>query len=110
MEKEYDTLSVIKPGQSLIAWAVKAQIQLQELLSNQRFSVYHRYCLFAGFGNGRIVNSNYCQPRIHKSQTAICFGCWKLVKITDIEPKKTYFDGWRRYGYEVKSEDLMQNH
>ncbi|PKY54885.1 hypothetical protein RhiirA4_473941 [Rhizophagus irregularis] len=77
VEKEYDTLSVIKPGQSLIAWAVKAQIRLQELLSNQRFSIYHRYYLFAGFGN---------------------------------EPKKTYFDRWHRYGYEVKSEDLMQNH
>ncbi|CAB4419706.1 unnamed protein product [Rhizophagus irregularis] len=63
VEKEYDTLSVIKPGQSLIAWAVKAQIRLQELLSNQRF-----------------------------------------------KPKKTYFDRWHRYGYEVKSEDLMQNH
>src|SRR5437870_1650844 len=110
VEKEYDTLSVIKPAQSLIAWAVKARIRLQELLSNQRFSVYHQYCLFAGFGDGRIVNSDYHRPRIHKSQMAICFGCWKLVKITNVEPKKTYFDEWCRYGYKVKSEDLMQNH
>jgi len=41
---------------------------------------------------------------------AICFDCWKLVKITDIKLKKTYFNGWRRYGYEIKSEDLMKYH
>ena len=39
---------------------------------------------------------------------AICFDCWKLVKITDVKPRKTYFSGWRRYGYEVKPEDLMK--
>ncbi len=41
---------------------------------------------------------------------AICFDCWKLVKITDVKPKKTYFSGWRRYGYEIKSSDLMKYH
>ena len=41
---------------------------------------------------------------------AICFDCWKLVKITDEKPKKTYFSGWRRYGYEIKPEDLMKHH
>jgi hypothetical protein len=40
----------------------------------------------------------------------ICFCCWKLVKITDLKPKKIYFNGWRRYGYAIKSEDLMQYH
>ncbi|PKY23948.1 hypothetical protein RhiirB3_438334 [Rhizophagus irregularis] len=49
-------------------------------------------------------------PRINKSNMAIWFDCWKLVKITDIKPKKTYFSGWRRYGYEIKSEDLMKYH
>ena len=67
IEWEYDTLSVVKPGQSLVAWAVSVRIQLQELLANQRFSVYHRHCLFAGFGNGKMVNSDYHRPRIHKS-------------------------------------------
>ena len=110
IEWEYDTLSVVKPGQSLVAWAVSVRIRLQELLANQRFSVYHRHCLFAGFGNGKMVNSDYRRPRIHKSQMAICFDCWKLVKITDVKPKKTYFSGWRRYGYEIKSEDLMKYH
>ncbi|RGB28441.1 hypothetical protein C1646_819106 [Rhizophagus diaphanus] len=41
---------------------------------------------------------------------AICFDCWKLVEITDVKPKKTYFSGWRRYGYEIKPEDLMIHH
>ncbi|RGB22433.1 hypothetical protein C1646_776106 [Rhizophagus diaphanus] len=95
---------------SLVAWAVSVRIQLQELLANQRFSVYHQHCLFAGFGNGKMVNSNYYWLRINKSNMAICFDCWKLVKITDIKPKKTYFSGWHRYGYEIKSEDLMKYH
>ena len=110
IEWEYDTLSVVKPGQSLVAWAVSVRIRLQELLANQRFSVYHRHCLFAGFGNGKMVNSDYHRPRINKSNMAIYFDCWKLVKITNIKPKKTYFSGWRRYGYEIKSEDLMKYH
>src|SRR2546429_5073522 len=79
IEKEYDALSVVKPGQSLATWAVSVRTQLQELLTYQRFSVYHRHCLFAGFGNGRMFNSDYHRPRIHKSQMAICFDCWKLV-------------------------------
>ncbi|RIA84912.1 hypothetical protein C1645_831569 [Glomus cerebriforme] len=41
---------------------------------------------------------------------AICFKCWKLVKITEIEPKKEYYSGWRRWVYEVESKDLMKNH
>ncbi|UZO09461.1 uncharacterized protein OCT59_029684 [Rhizophagus irregularis] len=110
IEWEYDTLSVVKPGQSLVAWAVSVRIRLQELLANQRFSVYHLHCLFAGFGNGKMVNSDYNRPRINKNNMAICFDCWKLVKITDIKPKKTYFSGWCRYGYEIKSEDLMKYH
>ncbi|GES74906.1 hypothetical protein GLOIN_2v986619 [Rhizophagus clarus] len=30
--------------------------------------------------------------------------------IPDVKPKKTYFDGWQRYGYEIKPEDLMKHH
>ena len=41
---------------------------------------------------------------------AICFDCWKLVKITDVKPRKVYWNGWRRWGYEIESEDLMKNH
>ena len=56
IEREYDILSVVKPRQSLVAWAVSARIRLQELLANQRFSVYHRHSLFAGFENGKMDN------------------------------------------------------
>ncbi|CAB5372446.1 unnamed protein product [Rhizophagus irregularis] len=70
IEWEYDTLSVVKPGQSLIAWAVSVRIRLQELLANQRFSVYHLHCLFAGFGNGKMVDSDYHRPRINKMDGA----------------------------------------
>ena len=41
---------------------------------------------------------------------AICFKCWKLVKITEVEPRKEYYSGWGRWAYEVESEDLMKNH
>ncbi|GBB83721.1 hypothetical protein RclHR1_01040026 [Rhizophagus clarus] len=41
---------------------------------------------------------------------AICFDCWKLAKISNVKPKKTYFTGWRRYKYEIKPEDLMKYH
>ncbi len=41
IEWEYDTLSVVKPGQSLVGWAMSVRIRLQELLTNQRFSIYH---------------------------------------------------------------------
>ncbi|CAI2201159.1 4153_t:CDS:1, partial [Funneliformis geosporum] len=37
IEKQYDTLSVVKPGQSLVGWAMSVRIRLQELLTNQRF-------------------------------------------------------------------------
>jgi len=40
----------------------------------------------------------------------ICFDCWKLVEITDVKPKKTYFNRWQRYRYEIKPKDLMKNH
>ena len=41
---------------------------------------------------------------------AICFKCWKLVKITKVEPRKEYYNNWGRWAYEVESEDLMKNH
>src|SRR5207248_11785877 len=67
IEREYDILSVVKPGQSLVAWAVGIRIRLQELFANQRFSVYHGHCLFTGFGNGRMDNPyDYRRPKIHK--------------------------------------------
>jgi hypothetical protein len=48
-------------------------------------------------GEGEIVNSKKYQPQIHKSCMAICFYCWKLVKIND------------KRGH-IKAEDLLRDH
>jgi len=60
------------------------------------------FYLFASFGQdyqSKDIPYNYRKPSIHKSKMAICFDCWKLVKITDVVPKKIYFSRWHRYGY-----------
>ncbi len=96
---------------------------MQELLSKREYSLYYVYSLFASFGQEknkmfydydidglRDILHEYRRPSVHKSQIAIYFKCWKLIKITEVEPRKVYYDGWRRWTYEVKSEDLMKNH
>jgi hypothetical protein len=66
-EKEFDRLSIVKPGQTLTSWAINVRISLQELwIKKEKLNVHHRYCLFAGFGEGEIINSNYYRPKIHK--------------------------------------------
>jgi hypothetical protein len=48
-EKEFDRLSIVKPGQTLTSWAINVRIPLQELWAKKRkLSVYHIFCLFAG--------------------------------------------------------------
>ncbi len=32
------------------------------------------------------------------------------MKIAEVKPRKVYYDGWRRWAYEVESKDLMKNH
>ncbi|GES95188.1 hypothetical protein GLOIN_2v1792321 [Rhizophagus clarus] len=56
---------------------------MQILLAEKYWSVYHMHCLYAGFGKGKVRDYEYYRPRIHKSQMAICFDYWKLLKITD---------------------------
>ncbi|GES95147.1 hypothetical protein GLOIN_2v1792321 [Rhizophagus clarus] len=56
---------------------------MQILLAEKYWSVYHMHCLYAGFGKGKVKDYEYYRPRIHKSQMAICFDYWKLLKITD---------------------------
>ncbi|CAB4416599.1 unnamed protein product [Rhizophagus irregularis] len=81
-EKEFDKLSIVKPRQTLTSWAINMRIPLQELWAKKKkLNVYHRFCLFAGSGEGTMVNSAYYRPRIYKSHMAICFYCWKLIKI-----------------------------
>ncbi|POG76524.1 hypothetical protein GLOIN_2v1768910 [Rhizophagus irregularis DAOM 181602=DAOM 197198] len=50
-EKEFDKLSIVKPGQTLTSWAINMRIPLQELWAKKKkLNVYHRFCLFAGSG------------------------------------------------------------
>ena len=121
IEKEYDYLSIIRPHETSQQWANRVRGPLQELLSRRKYSVYHVFCLFGSFGqivsttyyvNGELYGTpfDYRRPSVHKSQMAICFKCWKLVKITEVKPRKEYYSGWGRWAYEVESEDLMKNH
>jgi len=109
-ERLFDTLSTIKQNETPVQWAIRVRIPLQNLLNARKFSVYHRRCLFASFGKGKFVNFNYYRPRIHKSHMAICFGCWKLIKIDDVQPKKLFHFTRKRYIEIIKPDDLMQKH
>src|SRR6185436_2484349 len=52
-EKRYDTLSVIRPFETLKQWAIRVRVPLQELVSEGKRSVYHVHALFLGFGKGK---------------------------------------------------------
>ncbi|GBB93752.1 hypothetical protein RclHR1_22250001 [Rhizophagus clarus] len=93
VERIYDNLSIISSYETSQQWAIRVKDTLQALITEGHRSYYHVFCLFGSSG-----------------KMAICFDCWKLVEITDVKPKKTYFSGWRRYGYEIKPEDLMIHH
>jgi hypothetical protein len=41
---------------------------------------------------------------------AICFGCWKLIKIDDVNPKKSFHFTRKRYFDRLVPSDLMINH
>ncbi|RIB19693.1 hypothetical protein C2G38_2181171 [Gigaspora rosea] len=83
-DMEHDYLSIIRPHKTLQQWVNRVRGPLQELLSKREYS-----CL-------SYIPYEYRRPRVHKSEMAICFKCWKLVKITEM-------------GYEVESQDLMKN-
>src|SRR5688572_8235361 len=102
IEKQYDYLSIIRPHETPQQWANHVRGSLQELLSKRGYSLYHVFCLFGSFGqlksktfyvNGELYEDHfrYRRPSVHKSQMAICFKCWKLVKITKVEPRKVYY-------------------
>jgi hypothetical protein len=121
VERIYDNLSIISSYETPQQWAIRVKDTLQALITEGHRSYYHVFCLFGSSGQGvtktyyngyegREVAISYHRPNIHNCKMAICFDCWKLVEITDVKPKKTYFSGWRRYGYEIKPEDLMKHH
>ena len=109
-ERLFDILSIIKQNETPVQWAIRVRVPLQNLLNAGKFSVYHRLCLFASFGKGKFVNFNYYRPRIHKSRMAICFDCWKLIKIDNVNPKKTFHFTRQRYIDYLEPKDLMQEH
>ncbi|CAG8489029.1 3407_t:CDS:2 [Cetraspora pellucida] len=49
------------------------------------------------------------KPSIYKIHMAICFGCWKLIKIDDIQPKKSFHFTRRRYVDHLKKPELESN-
>ena len=104
IKKQYDYLSIIRPHETPQQWANRVRGSLQELLSKREYSLYHIYSLFASFGqvesktfygNGDLYEDHfgYRRPSIHKSQMAICFKCWKLIKIAEVKPRKVYYNG-----------------
>jgi len=84
IERQYDTLSVIRPNETPQQWAIRVRVPLQELVSEKKRSVYHVHCLYGGFGNSKLVDHDYYRPRIHKTHMAICLDCWKLIQVNDV--------------------------
>ncbi|RHZ80757.1 hypothetical protein Glove_132g71 [Diversispora epigaea] len=109
-ERQYDTLSVIRPNETPQQWAIRVRVPLQELVSEKKRSVYHVHCLFGGFGNSRLISHDYYRPRIHKANVAICLDCMKLIHIDNVKPKKSFHFVRRRYFEIIKPDDLMQKH
>nr|CAG8541308.1 12381_t:CDS:2 [Entrophospora candida] len=87
-EKKYDNLSIVKRDEKLIQWAVRVRIDLQDLLSENKLGMYHRYCLFASYPGGRLV----------------------FRADVDIKPKKTFDHAYKRFAEMVEPKDLMQDH
>ncbi|RHZ47850.1 hypothetical protein Glove_566g47 [Diversispora epigaea] len=109
-ERLFDTLSTIKQNETPVQWGIRVRVPLQNLLNAGKFSVYHRYALFGSFGQGKLINFDYHRPRIYKSHMAICFGCWKLIKIDDVHLKKSFHFTRQRYVDRLVPSDLIISH
>ena len=68
-EKIYDRLSIMRKGESPVQWGLRVKSTLQYLLSRNKNSIYHSFCLFAGFGKGKFDESyhSYYHLKIHKT-------------------------------------------
>ena len=105
-EKGYDRLSIIRQDET----PVRVMDKVYTLLLQGKFSVYHKFCLFAGnFSKGKL-DIKYERPVIHSSHVALCFRCWKLFRADDVTPKASYHYGWKETIKMFKPEDLMQKH
>ena len=110
IERQYDTLSVIRPNETPQQWAIRVRIPLQELVSEKKRSVYHIHYLYGGFGNSKLVNHDYYRPRIYETHMAICLDCWKLIQVNDVKPKKVYASAIYRYIEKIEPADLIKYH
>ncbi|CAG8654011.1 3920_t:CDS:1, partial [Diversispora eburnea] len=106
-EKRYDTLSVIRPHETLKQWVIRVRVPLQKLVSEEKRSVYHVYALFLGFGKGKFIDHDYYRPKIHKANMAICLNCIKLICIDNVKLIKKFHYARSRYVEIIKPEDLM---
>ncbi|CAG8798200.1 11470_t:CDS:1, partial [Racocetra persica] len=52
LEKRYDDLAIIRPCEIPQQCAIHIKDDLKELLSRERSSIYHVYCLFTSFEEG----------------------------------------------------------
>ncbi|RIB15568.1 hypothetical protein C2G38_2039253 [Gigaspora rosea] len=110
-ERLYDNLSIVRLDENLIQWAVQVKIDLQDLLLQQKFSVYHRFCLFAFYPGGKLEDFNYYHPKPFKNGTAICFGCWKVICVNvNVKPKKKHHFSRGRYVKILEPKDLILEH
>ena len=95
--------TIVRKDENLIQWAVRVRINLQELLIKQKFSVYHNFCLFASYPGGKLEDFNYYRPKPFKNGTAICFGCWKVIRVNvNVKPRKIFYYS-RRSKLEINS-------
>jgi hypothetical protein len=96
-EKEFDRLPIIRWGESPEQWKSRVEFSYA-LVSRENYSVYHRFCLFAGFGKGKfdVDYWEYERPKIHNNNMAICFRCKKLFQVDDVKPKDSYHYSWRQ--------------
>ena len=104
-EKIFDNLSIISSHETPQQQADQVRSTLRILINEKYSSYYHVFCLFRSFGQevtetchencmGKEIPISYHRPRVHNSKMAICFDCQKLIKVYNIKPKKTYFNGW----------------
>ncbi|PKY56528.1 hypothetical protein RhiirA4_507466 [Rhizophagus irregularis] len=111
-EKLYDSLSIMRKEESPMQWGLRVKTTLQSLLSQKEYSIYHTFCLFAGYGEVEFDKSyhEYYRPKIHKNNLAICFRCWKPFQVNEIKPTKSYHHGWHRFIELIEAKDMMQGH
>lgn len=111
-EKFYDSLSIMRKGESPVQWGLRVKNTLQDLLSRNENSIYHTFCLFAGYGEVEFDKSyhEYYRPKIHKNNMAICFRCWKPFQVNEIKPTKSYHHGWHRFIELIEAKDMMREH